>query len=185
MRGKILFAAALAAIAGASFATPRPALAHGQTVTMGGSYMAGTIVVRTRERHLYYVLGGGQAIRYPVGVGRAGKQWSGNSRIDGKYLQPAWSPPADVKRDKPRIPNLIAGGSALHEDLPFSLPVGGLLLLAAVVMLAIAGARQLIKPSSAATHSPLARWVLPVPQSPMKTTGSTCSRYFPSASSRI
>jgi lipoprotein-anchoring transpeptidase ErfK/SrfK len=47
MRGKILFAAALAAIAGASFATPRAALAHGQTVTMGGSYMAGTIVVGT------------------------------------------------------------------------------------------------------------------------------------------
>ena len=68
MRAKILFAAALAAIAGASFATPRAALAHGQTVTMGGSYMAGTIVVRTRERQLYYVLGGGQAIRYPAAV---------------------------------------------------------------------------------------------------------------------
>ena len=89
MRGKILFAAALAAIAGLSVAAPRAALAHGQAVTMGGNYSPGTIVVRTRERHLYYVLGGGQAIRYPVGVGRAGMQWSGTSFISGKYIRPA------------------------------------------------------------------------------------------------
>jgi lipoprotein-anchoring transpeptidase ErfK/SrfK len=74
-------------------------------------YSAGTIVVRTGERHLYLVLGNGQAIRYLVGVGRAGKQWAGVSRIDGKYLNPAWAPPAVVKRDNPRLPDVIAGGS--------------------------------------------------------------------------
>ncbi len=72
---------------------------------------AGTIVVRTAERRLYLVLGNGQAIRYPVGVGRAGKQWAGVSRIDGKYLSPAWAPPAEVKRDNPRLPDVIPGGS--------------------------------------------------------------------------
>src|SRR5438045_3671325 len=72
---------------------------------------AGTVVVRTHERRLYYVLGDGRAIRYPVGVGRAGKQWAGTTRIDGKYVKPAWSPPKEVKRDKPSIPDLIAGGS--------------------------------------------------------------------------
>ena len=46
-------------------------------VMMNATYTPGTIVVRTNERRLYYVLGGGQAIAYPVGVGRAGKQWSG------------------------------------------------------------------------------------------------------------
>ena len=56
-------------------------------------------------------MGDGRAIRYPVGVGKAGKQWAGTSRIDGKYVQPAWSPPADVKRDNPRLPDVIAGGS--------------------------------------------------------------------------
>ena len=76
------------------------------------SYSTGTIVVHTAERRLYLVLGDGQAIRYPVGVGRAGKQWAGTSHIDGKYLRPAWSPPAEVKRDKPSLPNVIAGGSA-------------------------------------------------------------------------
>jgi lipoprotein-anchoring transpeptidase ErfK/SrfK len=74
-------------------------------------YSAGTIVVRTTERRLYLVLGNGQAIRYPVGVGRAGKQWAGTSRIDGKYLRPAWAPPPEIKRDKPSLPDVIAGGS--------------------------------------------------------------------------
>src|SRR6185503_5757340 len=66
---------------------------------------------RTSERRLYYVLGDGRAIRYPVGVGKAGKQWSGTTRIDGKYVRPAWSPPAVVKRDKPSLPDVIPGGS--------------------------------------------------------------------------
>ncbi len=74
-------------------------------------YSAGTIVVRTTERRLYLVLGNGQAIRYTVGVGRAGKQWAGVSRIDGKYLNPAWAPPPEVKRDKPSLPDVIPGGS--------------------------------------------------------------------------
>ena len=55
---------------------------------------------------------GRPAARKPVGdVGRAGKQWSGTTSISGKYIKPDWSPPADVKRDKPNIPNLIPGGS--------------------------------------------------------------------------
>jgi len=74
-------------------------------------YSAGTIVVRTTERRLYLVLGNGEAIRYPVGVGRSGKQWAGVSRIDGKYVNPAWSPPAEVRRDKPSLPAVIPGGS--------------------------------------------------------------------------
>jgi lipoprotein-anchoring transpeptidase ErfK/SrfK len=76
-----------------------------------GDYAPGTIVVKTNERRLYLVLEQGQAVRYPVGVGKAGKQWAGVTKIDGKYRQPAWSPPADVKRDNPRIPDVIPGGS--------------------------------------------------------------------------
>ncbi len=69
------------------------------------------VVVRTAERRLYFVNGDGTAIRYPVAVGKAGKQWTGYARIDGKYLRPAWSPPDEVKRDNPRLPEVIAGGS--------------------------------------------------------------------------
>src|SRR5215218_5645659 len=63
----------------------------------------GTIVVHTSQRRLYYVVGDGTAIRYPVAVGKAGKQWSGTTRIDGKYVNPAWSPPAVVRRDNPKL----------------------------------------------------------------------------------
>jgi lipoprotein-anchoring transpeptidase ErfK/SrfK len=88
-----------------------PAHAGHQTVAAGGSYKAGTIVVHTRERRLYYYIGGGMALRYPVGVGRAGKQWSGTAYINGKYLNPAWTPPAEIRRDKPNLPDVVPGGS--------------------------------------------------------------------------
>src|SRR5437667_10685636 len=77
----------------------------------GGEYSPGTIVVRTNERHLYLILDQDHAMRYPVGVGKSGKQWAGTTTIDGKYRNPAWAPPAEVKRDKPNIPDVIPGGS--------------------------------------------------------------------------
>jgi lipoprotein-anchoring transpeptidase ErfK/SrfK len=89
--------------------TPQPAQARSM-VTFNG-YPAGTVVVKTGQRRLYYVLGDGKAIVYPVGVGKAGKQWTGTAYIDGKHIKPAWSPPADVKRDNPRLPDVIPGGS--------------------------------------------------------------------------
>ena len=81
-----------------------------ETVRFDG-YSSGTIVIKTNERRLYYVLGDGRAIRYPVGVGRSGKQWFGHSSVTGKYLKPAWSPPAEVKRDVPSLPDVIPGGT--------------------------------------------------------------------------
>jgi lipoprotein-anchoring transpeptidase ErfK/SrfK len=110
MSGKILALAGAAALAtGMLFAAP--AASARQMVAFNGDYSAGTVVVVTHQRRLYYVLGNGQAIRYPVGVGRAGKQWAGTTRIDGKYLRPDWAPPAVVKRDKPSLPSVIPGGS--------------------------------------------------------------------------
>jgi lipoprotein-anchoring transpeptidase ErfK/SrfK len=89
---------------------PAPAQAAREKVKFDG-YLPGTVVVKTKERRLYYVLPGGTAYRYPIGVGRAGKQWSGSVYIAGKRLKPDWSPPADVKRDNPRLPNVIKGGT--------------------------------------------------------------------------
>ncbi len=88
-----------------------PAAARGELVAAGGNYSAGTIVVHTEARALYLYLGNGRALRYPVGVGRLGKQWSGTSYIDGKYVNPAWSPPDDIRHDKPNLPAVIPGGS--------------------------------------------------------------------------
>ena len=67
--------------------------------------------MRTTERRLYLVLGNGAALRYPVAVGRPGKQWFGTAVIDGKHVRPAWAPPREVKRDNPRLPNFIPGGA--------------------------------------------------------------------------
>src|ERR1700752_2414220 len=102
------FAAASAAVL---LAALMPQLAQAREIVgFSGNYSSGTVVVKTSERSLYYVLGNGKAVRYPVGVGRAGKQWTGTAMIDGKHLKPAWSPPAEVKHDKPSLPNLIPGG---------------------------------------------------------------------------
>jgi lipoprotein-anchoring transpeptidase ErfK/SrfK len=103
-------AASAALLLAATAAQPQPAQAR-EIVGFRGDYSAGTVVVKTNERHLYYVLGNGRAVRYPVGVGRRGKQWTGTTIILGKYLRPAWSPPAEVKRDHPRMPDVIPGGS--------------------------------------------------------------------------
>jgi lipoprotein-anchoring transpeptidase ErfK/SrfK len=100
----------LAAAAAACFVTAAPAHASPNMVGFSG-YATGTIVVKTNERRLYLVVDEQHALRYPVGVGKTGKQWAGTSHIDGKYMQPAWSPPAEVKRDKPFLPNVIAGGT--------------------------------------------------------------------------
>jgi lipoprotein-anchoring transpeptidase ErfK/SrfK len=106
-----LLAASVAACSLLSFATALPALARGEVVAFAGNYSAGTIVVVQHERRLYLVTGAGQALRYPVGVGRAGMRWTGTAHIDGKYVKPAWSPPADIARENPRLPKVIPGGS--------------------------------------------------------------------------
>jgi lipoprotein-anchoring transpeptidase ErfK/SrfK len=111
MRGKILFSAALA-VAVAMFAfAPKAAEAHGSLVAVNESYIPGTIVIRTNERALYYFVGPGQALRYPVGVGRLGMQWAGTAYIDGKYIRPAWSPPDSIRKDYHRLPPVVPGGS--------------------------------------------------------------------------
>lgn len=89
--------------------TPDRAVAR-ETVRFGG-YQAGTIVVKTSARRLYLVLGRGEALSYPVGVGKAGKAWAGRTYIDGKHIRPAWAPPREVKRDNPNLPDVIPGGS--------------------------------------------------------------------------
>ena len=111
IKGNALFGAVLAAVVCSFALAPDPAHAHGAMVMMNENFSPGTIVVRTNERRLYYVIGGGQAIAYPVGVGRAGKQWSGKSYIDGMYIRPAWSPPSVVRLDHPNLPNVVPGGS--------------------------------------------------------------------------
>jgi len=110
---RLLVSAAAAALTSlvALGAMSTAASARPDVVAAPNGYSPGTIVVKTNERRLYYVIDSQHAVRYPVGVGKKGKAWAGETRISGKYLAPAWSPPSDVKHDHPNIPDVIPGGS--------------------------------------------------------------------------
>ena len=94
------------------------------TVSLSG-YGSGVIVIKTRERRLYYTVGDGRAVRYTVGVGRPDKQWTGHSAISGKYIKPAWSPPMEVRLDNPRLPDVIPGGASNNPMGAAALTIAG------------------------------------------------------------
>jgi lipoprotein-anchoring transpeptidase ErfK/SrfK len=86
-----------------------------QTVDWNESqYPVGSIIIRTSERKLYYVSAKGEAIRYAIGVGREGFQWSGVNRISRKTEWPSWTPPAEmIRREAEKgktLPPFMEGG---------------------------------------------------------------------------
>jgi len=81
-----------------------------QTVYYPTRYAPGTIVVNTRERRLYLVTGGGEALRYGIGVGRDGFRWGGVHRISAKKAWPSWTPPRQMLARRPDLPRHMAGG---------------------------------------------------------------------------
>jgi lipoprotein-anchoring transpeptidase ErfK/SrfK len=74
----------------------------------------GSLVIRTRERKLYFVLPGGRAVQYPVGVGRDGFTWSGRNRVSRKAEWPDWRPPpVMIQREAKKghyLPEMMPGG---------------------------------------------------------------------------
>jgi lipoprotein-anchoring transpeptidase ErfK/SrfK len=111
-RDLVRLSASLAAGGALGLGASRPASAStAALVSFPYGYESGAVVVSTRQRLLYFVQGDGSAIRYRVAVGRPGKQWFGTRVIDGKHVRPAWSPPAEVRRDKPGLPDVIPGGA--------------------------------------------------------------------------
>jgi len=86
-----------------------------QTVNYDSNEKPGTIVIDTNTRHLYYVLGNGQARRYGVGVGKPGFEWAGTHKITRKREWPDWRPPAEmIERVRVKegrvLPTHVAGG---------------------------------------------------------------------------
>ena len=79
-------------------------------VSYDGKFRAGTIIVETAERRLYFVLPGGEALRYGIGVGRDGFRWSGQHSITRKAEWPGWTPPAEMRRRVPDLPAYMPGG---------------------------------------------------------------------------
>jgi lipoprotein-anchoring transpeptidase ErfK/SrfK len=81
-----------------------------QEVSFQTKEPAGTIIVDTPNTQLYYVLGGGRAIRYGVRVGRDGFTWTGVQKITRKAEWPDWHPPAEMIERQPYLPRFMAGG---------------------------------------------------------------------------
>ena len=71
-------------------------------VAYDGNYKAGTVVVDTPARRLYYVMGGGRAMRYGIGVGRAGLALRGGATVGRKGEWPSWTPTDNMIRRDPR-----------------------------------------------------------------------------------
>lgn len=88
---------------------PTPAVRR-QVVGYAGGESAGTIIIDPANTSLYLTLGGGRALRYAIGVGRQGFEWSGIETISRKAEWPDWIPPAAMVARQPYLPRWIGGG---------------------------------------------------------------------------
>jgi lipoprotein-anchoring transpeptidase ErfK/SrfK len=87
-----------------------PAELRRQIVAYPTQEAPGTIVIDTPHTFLYFVLGGGRAIRYAIGVGREGFTWSGVQKVSRKAEWPDWVPPAEMIQRQQYLPRWVAGG---------------------------------------------------------------------------
>jgi len=81
-----------------------------ETISYQSGQAPGTIIVDTRNRYLYYIVGHDQAIRYSIAVGKEGYSWSGTSTISAKREWPDWTPTPGILRDHPDLPRHVDGG---------------------------------------------------------------------------
>ncbi|MFD2054354.1 L,D-transpeptidase [Mesorhizobium calcicola] len=85
---------------------------HRQIVKYFSSEPVGTVVVDTRHHFLYLIMENKTAIRYGVGVGKDGFKWYGRATIDRRALWPQWVPPPEMRKRKPDLPPMVAGGAS-------------------------------------------------------------------------
>ena len=87
-----------------------PASATPPPLVESSGYAIGSIVIKTKERKLLYVAGRNEVVTYSIAVGRAGRKWSGTTKISRKVLNPAWAPPPLIRKSNPRLPALVKAG---------------------------------------------------------------------------
>lgn len=87
-----------------------PATYQRQSVFFRTTEAPGTVIVHTAQRFLYVVQGNNRALRYGIGVGRDGFQWSGMKKIVRKAEWPDWTPPPEMIQRQPYLPRFMAGG---------------------------------------------------------------------------
>ncbi len=75
-----------------------------------GDQGAGVIEVDPHAKFLYLVQGDGMAMRYPIGVGRAGRSLSRPTVIRRKEEWPGWTPTRNMLRREPEVYGAFSGG---------------------------------------------------------------------------
>ena len=81
-----------------------------QEVAYEGHERPGTIIIDTPNKFLFLIEPNGRALRYGVGVGRPGFEWSGVKRISRKAEWPDWTPPPQMLLRRPDLPAHMDGG---------------------------------------------------------------------------
>jgi lipoprotein-anchoring transpeptidase ErfK/SrfK len=80
------------------------------TTRIMANYPAGTILVSFGDRRLYYMLGKGQAVSYPIAIPKPEARWAGVSFVSNKTVNPVWTPTEDMRRENPKLPAFMPGG---------------------------------------------------------------------------
>lgn len=91
---------------------PQPHIAPEEppTISLRKAEKAGTIIIDSGGRRLYYVLPGNQAYVYPISVGREGFAWTGTERVSRIASWPTWTPPPEMRKRQPWLPVTMTGG---------------------------------------------------------------------------
>lgn len=95
----------------------RPVYQGHTTVAFASLEKPGTIIIKTKERVLYRVLGGGKATRFLVAVGKEGFSWAGVAKVGMKRENPVWTPPAEMIERTPKYAQWadgMPGGLAIN-----------------------------------------------------------------------
>lgn len=81
-----------------------------QRVFFAGKQAPGTIIIETSGRQLLLVVRPGEALRYPISVGRQGFTWTGTEHISRIADWPDWHPPEQMRERDPKLPEMMTGG---------------------------------------------------------------------------
>ncbi|APX69697.1 L,D-transpeptidase family protein [Brucella sp. BO3] len=107
--GGSFYTASYSSVSDAGYAIPAipsekiPAQYRRQVVKYATDEKPGTIIVDTREKFLYLIMPDGKAVRYGIGVGRRGFEWSGTARVAMKREWPTWTPPSAMIKRQPEL----------------------------------------------------------------------------------
>jgi lipoprotein-anchoring transpeptidase ErfK/SrfK len=80
-----------------------------EKASVGEKYAKGSIVIINHERNLYFVEEAGQAIRYPIAIGKPVDQWEGVQTVTAKRENPTWYPPEEIQWESDVPPVVLPG----------------------------------------------------------------------------